>query len=95
MINQPQATIYYTARDTLFVVVLLNPKYLKSVNCCIELLAILQNSCERSVFFIDHSFKWDKVRTVSPIPRSASTSFLSCHRRQRPPPAKGVAIAGL
>ena len=56
-----QATIYYTARSVLFVVVLLNPKYLSSVNCCIELIAVLRMPRTRSVFYIDDSFKWSGV----------------------------------
>jgi hypothetical protein len=52
-------TIYYTAKDALFVIVLLNPNYLMSVNCCIELLAVLDLPRERSIFFIDPSFDWN------------------------------------
>ena len=54
-------TIYHTAKEALFVVVLLNPRYLTSVNCCIELLAVLELPPERSVVFIDTSFDWDDV----------------------------------
>ena len=52
-------TIYHTAKQALFVVVLLNPKYLVSVNCCIELLAVLELPPERSIVYIDPSFDWD------------------------------------
>jgi hypothetical protein len=53
-----QATIYGTAREVLFIVVLLSPKYLSSVNCCIEMQAAVSLGPARSVFFVDPSFQW-------------------------------------
>ena len=53
-----QATIYGTAREVLFVIVLLSPKYLSSVNCCIELQAAVTLGPARSVMYVDPSFYW-------------------------------------
>ena len=52
---RPQSTIL---RETSSLSSSFKPKYLKSVNCCIELLAVLRMSRRRSVFFMDPTFPW-------------------------------------
>ncbi|EKX51538.1 hypothetical protein GUITHDRAFT_102801 [Guillardia theta CCMP2712] len=54
-----QDMIYAVPKQVLFVIAIVNPNYLSSVNCCIELLSTLDMDPARSVFFVDGSMDWN------------------------------------